>query len=293
MTDQDPSTENSDISCQEGSSSRLDDVIQREVHPVQKRDRRLAQWFILVVCLVLVLLVCGLFIDRSIFFQPVQKPGAQMLFQSERIPVPERLPRAVVQVQDLSIPATIENEPVKDEVAKLVSEVISAAEKIPEKTVANADLNDAEKTYDVIIGPFITKSRLHEGEAYLKAKGLLFVSEAGSGPITMMRLREGVYAPDVARKRLAEMVSAGFRDSFVLPAGDMLAVYAGSFVDQNRADMLSQDLAQKNITVVQVDAEMNKQGRILRLKDISEPISIELEKEFSDKGIHVQKNVVK
>ncbi len=296
MTDQDNTTESSTDNSQENIDSRLDTIVEREVVPVHKRDRSLARLFTVIVCLVLVAFGAGGLIKTVLLSEPVQPQSAPLLFHSAKIAIPERLPHAVVEQREL--PATVATE--KQSSEKVVMESpsvppvsVSATPEVVASPMVNEEDPPAQATFDIVIGPFITKTRLQEGENLLKSKGLLFVNEVGSGPITMIRLREGVYAPEIARKHLETIKQAGFRDSFVLPSDGKLAVYAGSFVDPKRADVLTRELAEKNIRVVRVSAELSKQGNILKLKDLTERVCVELERELSIKGIHVHRVVVK
>ncbi len=296
MTDQDNTTESATDNSQENSDSRLDTIVEREVVPVQKRDRSLARLFTVIVCLVLVAFGAGVLIKAVLLPEPVQPQSAPLLFQSAKITIPERLPHAVVKQQEL--PDTVATEKQSSEKVVLASPSVppvsvSATPEVVASPIVSEEEPPAQPTFDIVIGPFITKTRLQEGENLLKSKGLLFVNEVGSGPITMIRLREGIYAPEIARKRLATLKQAGFRDSFVLPSDGKLAVYAGSFVDPKRADVLTRELGEKNIRVVRVSAELSKQGNILKLKDLTERVCVELERELSIKGIHVHRVVVK
>ena len=292
MTDLRTTTKDGKTKSQDQDGSPLDDVLQKEVLPVKKRDRRLATLFFLIVCVVIVAFSGWSFLNGVLVPEASRQSVKQRLFASQRMPMPERLPQGGIEKHEQGgVTAGDETQVLaasKDPVAEKVLAISPVVNKGADKVLMAPALS-----YNVTIGPFVTSSRLQEGEQFLAARGLSVVRDTGSGPIKMIRLREGIYAPDVARKRVEEMKQAGFKASFVLPAERGLAVYAGSFIDQQRAEMLTKDLENKNIKVAWVDAEVQKEGTLFKLKGLSSTVSTELEQQFSRQGVHVQKDVVK
>lgn len=291
MTDQRKTTTNPNAGSHDQASAQQDEVVPREAYPVPTRERRLARLFAFVVCVAIVVMTGWLLFKGALLPPSPQPVGDLPLFSSQRIPMPERLSAAVATQEMVMRSEGAKQEPSAGVAAASLSVTAQGSEAVGTSSAAEI-IKAAVPSYDIVIGPFITKTRHLEGEKYLKELGLLALSDEGTGPVKLIRLREGVYAPATARQRLAAMKRAGFESSFVLPAGEKLAVYAGSFVDQDRAIILTKELESQNIKVTWVDAELTKKGILLKLKDITETVSLELEQHFRNTGVHVHKSVV-
>jgi len=82
-------------------------------------------------------------------------------------------------------------------------------------------------------------------------------SSAEEQKITMIRLLEGVYPPKQGNMKLQEL-AADYPSAFLLPVEQGVALYAGSFRDPERADMLRRELLDKNIFVTAVEVVLAK-----------------------------------
>ncbi len=75
--------------------------------------------------------------------------------------------------------------------------------------------------------------------------------------ITMIRLLEGVYPPEVGNTRLKHLLTE-LPSAFLLPVEQGVALYAGSFRDPVRAENLRQELLKKNVVVTAVEVQLGK-----------------------------------
>ena len=94
------------------------------------------------------------------------------------------------------------------------------------------------------IGPFLSKSTLETAKERLLALGYRPEQTTGRGPVPMIRLLEGVYPAEEARRQLATFKKT-VRSAFILPQGEQWALYAGSFYAPERAERLRRTLAAK------------------------------------------------
>ena len=289
--------ENENKSSEEPGTSPLDDLINREVHPVKRRVKKKATFLVSVVVVVGFAFVIWLLLNGALSSSGGDKKVIhETLFSSSKIPVPKRLPHAVVTESHLpkSDPANeklLSPEPQIPSVKKEPQSDIAL--KVPFKKESTEIKPISEVLSLVSIGPFITSSRLKEAEQFLTQKDVSFTVKKGQGIVKMLRLRAGIFSPEVARKRVDEMHKMGFPSFFVLPEGGKLAVYAGSFIDRKRAELLTQKLGQKNIKVSRIEVDLQKRGQIIVVPNVSSVIVDLLNKEFNSKGIHVESKVIK
>ena len=119
--------------------------------------------------------------------------------------------------------------------------------------------------FQVLVGPFITTAGLEQARELLRADGLQPKLVPGTGPVVMIRLREGRYQGDQGQQRLAELKDR-VTSAFLLPEEDWQVLYLGSFRDPERARQLQRELARDNIEVSQVRSRLTMEGTLLVLQ---------------------------
>ena len=141
--------------------------------------------------------------------------------------------------------------------------------------------------YSVLVGPFINGEELEAANRQLGELGFRPQMQSGHGKVTMLRLLDGVYQVEEGRKRLAALRQ--YVDSaFLLAEGEKLAVYAGSFHNQDRANVLRDDLAGKGIKVRIVSSEISMDGTMLVAIQADQQTAKQVAEHISKFGMHVQ-----
>jgi hypothetical protein len=96
----------------------------------------------------------------------------------------------------------------------------------------------------------------------LKQLGLQAEVARGRGPVAMTRLLEGVYLREEGQERV-KAIKKQVGDAFLLPSGDKLALYVGSFTDPQRAQQYADQLAEKGVAVTPVTSDVVMNGKML------------------------------
>ncbi|MBI9087021.1 MAG: TolC family outer membrane protein [Desulfobacterales bacterium] len=138
--------------------------------------------------------------------------------------------------------------------------------------------------FAIEIGPCINQFELDQAVEVLRQYEISMKQISGLGPVKMVRLIEGVYPPDEARRRLA-VLKKTVDSAFLLPAEGKLELYAGSFRESDRARHFSELLAQKKIKVTAVVAEIQMQGRILVVQQVDQQTAEEIAGQMSVLGL--------
>ena len=86
----------------------------------------------------------------------------------------------------------------------------------------------------------------------------------GVGSVKAIRLLEGLYSRTEVKKRLKEIQKL-VASPFVLREKGGMAIYVATYYDRAKAEQKIKQLAQKNIHVTAVDAELKKKGPILTI----------------------------
>lgn len=145
-----------------------------------------------------------------------------------------------------------------------------------------------EKThYTVIVGPFINDASLNKADAILSELGLQAQKESGRGMVPMIRLEEGIYPPDQAKKRLIDLRKV-IKSAFLLPNGTQKALYAGSFFEEERALQLQSRLKKKHIDVKLVQTEIAMDGTLLIALKADQQTAGEFAQHIRERGLNVQ-----
>jgi len=232
---------------------------------------RRGSYVITLLVLVIILLVLGLgFVFLKVRANE-QIGGIQNhYFTSPKIPVPAR-------------PATVDSSD-KDEKAVVSStnidtvEAKSSSENIVEPTPQLPTL------FSVSVGPLISDDEVAQTINKLQELGFQPEITRRSEVVTMVRLLEGTYPPTVARrhvKKLKTMVTS----PFLLPQGDKLSVFAGSFHQKTRAEKLRNELAAKNVVVSLVEGHIKMVGTELVVLQADQQTAKEVAAHLSGLGL--------
>ncbi|SEA53376.1 hypothetical protein SAMN05660420_02348 [Desulfuromusa kysingii] len=205
-----------------------------------------------------------LFVSRS--QEPQSEP--KLLYNSPKIPVPVR-PEAVLPV----------GIPVEDP-------AVSDAQQETTPVADSTAMNDLP-LFTVIVGPLLNTHELEQAIRQLQELGLKPEEKKGRGEVPMIRLLDGIYPPEEARQRLAELRKV-VESAFILPSGNGMAVYAGSFHQQERAQRLQADLAAKNINVSFADSLIPMDGTMLLALQADEATAREVATHISSYGLQTQ-----
>ncbi|MBE9485731.1 MAG: hypothetical protein IMY82_01005 [Chloroflexi bacterium] len=141
--------------------------------------------------------------------------------------------------------------------------------------------------YRVMVGPYLRKDALGEAQKKLRELGFEAQQTRGSGKVSMLRLLEGTYAATVAHNRLRQ-VKKLTGDAFLLPSGDKLALYVGSFHDQKRAAGYADELAGKGIHVHPVKSEVEMQGHMLMALQADYQTALQVAERIGNAGLITQ-----
>jgi hypothetical protein len=204
------------------------------------------------------------------FISASQLPATQAeLYVSPMIPVPARLESDIpVAASDTGPETPLEN-----------------VETTP--LVTSLSVEGAVPLFTVAVGPFVNDVDLQQAIVLLEELGLQPQKVSGRGLVTMIRLLEGVYPVDEARIRLAELKEID-ESAFLLPFGDKLAVYAGSFHRESWAKEMQNDLASHMVNVALVESEITMNGTLLTVLQADQQTANEMAAHISGLGLHTQ-----
>jgi hypothetical protein len=186
---------------------------------------------------------------------------------SPRLPIPAR------PTIDLPVAAVTEDTPL----AKPKKEV---------SEVAPAVIDDVS-LFTVMVGPLIDNNELEQASSQLRELGLSPEEKKGRGQVVMIRLLQGIYPAEEARGQLSSLKKV-VKSAFVLPEGDKLAVYAGSFHQQDRAKRMQDQLALKKVDVSLVESEIAMDGTMLIALQADEKTAREVAAHISNFGLQTQ-----
>ncbi len=233
-------------------------------------DRRINHFGSLIMLLLLFSLLFGAGYYYLTFISASQLPATQAeLYVSPMIPVPARLESDIpVAASDTGPETPLEN-----------------VETTP--LVTSLPVEGAVPLFTVAVGPFVNDVDLQQAIVLLEELGLQPQKVSGRGLVTMIRLLEGVYPVDEARIRLAELKEID-ESAFLLPLGDKLAVYAGSFHRESWAKEMQNDLASHMVNVALVESEITMNGTLLTVLQADQQTANEMAAHISGLGLHTQ-----
>jgi len=250
------------------SSQPVDGAVQQAVAIVDDRKTNHHR------ALIMLLLLCALFFAAGYYYVnnltapplPVTQMG---LYVSPMIPVPVR--------PQIDLPVAIADNGVE---APLADAEIDSS-------VSALFVDSAVPLFTVAVGPFISDADLQQATRRLEELGLQPQKVPGRGQVTMIRLLEGIYPEAEARVRLKELKKT-VKSIFLLPLGDKLAVYAGSFHQESRALRMQDELALQMVKVSLVDSEVTMNGTLLVALQADQQTANEVAAHISRLGFHTQ-----
>ena len=123
--------------------------------------------------------------------------------------------------------------------------------------------------YTLQAGAFLFKSNLRQTEKALRHLGFTPRVTTIRRKVSMIRLRLGVFPPAEARTKLAELKKLT-PDAFLLPAGDRLGVFAGSYYEKRQARHYEHLLASKGIHVAEDPVKLAMPLSVLRFGEFAD-----------------------
>ncbi len=264
--------------------SRIESAIADSESKVSASARAQSSRLLKIVLFSLVLLAAlgGFFYLQNLPETAEQKPVVFSLPEKHSIPVR---------------PATTEPLETSEEVAPNPAQVTEAepvaevAEKstVKEQPVAAAteEKVPAAKGYQLKVGPFVSKSTLEAATAQLQQMGYQPQVREGRGMVPMIRLQEGIYPAEEARRRLA-VLKKKVKSAFILPRGEQRALYAASFHDLERADRLRNKLASQGVKLTPVTSELEMEGKLLILDTADQTTARQAAVAIENAGLRVQ-----
>ncbi len=250
-----------------GDTRSVERIAEQEVRVVSKRTTGRSGSFLTLILLGILLLGMGYY---SLDNMPSQNPPAseQNHYVSPKLPVPVR-PKIEIPVVGVIVE--------KDSYLESDKDVIAAVPLVDIKA----------PLYTVTVGPFIQSDELQHAISSLQELGLHPQKSLGYGQVSMIRLLEGIYPEAEARAHLVRLKKA-VNSAFILPSGDKLAVYSGSFHQRVRAQQMRDDLANKRIDVTLVDSEITMKGTMLAALQADQQTAREVAAHISSLGLHTQ-----
>jgi len=250
------------------SAESVDHLVDREVKVVGGGTNNLfGSLFILV-------LLCALLLGAGYYFlgrlpppQPADNP--QSYYVSPKLPIPAR--------PKIDIPAAV----------AVITEEVSSPEPVEKAAVVVPVVLPETPLFTVTVGPFINDIDVQQAASRLRELGFQAQKKPGRGQVTMIRLLEGRYPAAEARQHL-ENLKKVVESAFLLPEGDTLAVYAGSFHQENRAQQMQADLVEEMIIVSLVDSEVTMNGTMLVVLQADQQTAREVAAHIASLGLHTQ-----
>lgn len=272
----------------------VDGVAQREIRAVKpQRSGRAGRW-LTVLGLVMFMGVLGFLGLQPQTPLPMQTQSQQEIV---RRPMPERphtLPAEAAEEGKSQSPSVKKDNAAVNEpkVKPLLETTVSApsAETEPaEETNREARLVPQEEAppqqlYQVTVGPFITAAGLDQARELLRNEGLKPEAVPGTGPVAMIRLREGRYRGEQGQQRLTEL-KGRLASAFLLPEEGKQVLYLGSFRDPERALQLQRELARDNIEVSQVTTRLIMDGTLLLVEQADRETAEQLAERLEQRGL--------
>ncbi len=201
--------------------------------------------------------------------EPHSSVTQQSHYVSPKYPVPVR-----AKVEDRAVAAVIDEKKSSAQVKKEAPAVIPPVDQeVP--------------LFTVTVGPFINTVETQQAVSRLQELGLKPQKTPGRGQVSMVRLLEGVYPAEEARGHL-KVLKRVVDSAFLLPDGDHLAVYAGSFHQKNRARNMRDSLADKKINVTLVNSKIILDGTMLTALQADQQTAHEVAAHLSSLGLQTQ-----
>jgi len=141
---------------------------------------------------------------------------------------------------------------------------------------------DAKAPYVLQIGAYVLDSNLLRTKEKIKSLGYEPIVLDGKKMVTMTRLRVGAYPGKVAREKLTELQPLA-PSAFLLPEGDHMVLYAGSYYGLDRARLDADLLYQHEIHLDEETAEVAVPIKTVRFGAFSDAEAAEVIAEQAQK----------
>ncbi len=169
------------------------------------------------------------------------------------------------------------------------TQTVATVEAAPQTPVAPSiePRRDAEKRLRLKIGPFATTDECLRIKGLLDRLGVAYQESSGLGKVRFTRLLEGVYTPEAARRRMAEIKPV--TKVFTLPENNRVRLYVGSFHDQQNAKRYADHLADRAIEATLVDHLREIEGPMLETEGVEQKALDHIEDQLSAFGLSLEK----
>ena len=226
----------------------------------------------------ILLLVAGYYFlkNMSVPQPPVNQPSH---YVSPKFSIPDRLKIASATADGV----IVEKIPVSE-----LNPVVAKKTDLKQDTyVAPPAIATKVPLFTVSVGPFINDEELQQAISRLQELGFQSQERPGRGQVSMIRLLEGVYPAAEAKIHLAALKKV-VNSAFLLPDGDKLALYAGSFHQESRARQMQGDLVHEMINVSLINSEVIMDGTMLVALQADQKTAREVVVHISGFGLHTQ-----
>ncbi len=141
--------------------------------------------------------------------------------------------------------------------------------------------------YSIEIGPITKASQLKQATQFLQTNGYQFQQTSGAGTIKVIRLLEGLYTRASVKERF-KTVQKVVNSAFIVKENGKRAIYVATYHDSAKANQRIKQLAQKDIQVTTIDAELKMEGPIFVLKNMDQSNTEAIRNQMSDIGLSVE-----
>jgi hypothetical protein len=188
------------------------------------------------------------------------------------------LPAAVqsYRTESRTVPSHPAHDPDSDSVG--AKDPAALAKRTETRSGAGADMLDS-----IEIGSCINERLMAKATDRLQDLGFDAQSTSCTSKVKVTRLLEGRYIPELAYARLATIRKTV--DAFVLPEGDELAIYVGSFRNYEKAIRYAKLLAEKNIKVTPTAVEIDMPGKMLIVRQVDRLGAETISEQMSELGL--------
>ncbi len=245
-------------------------------HP-QRYSLNLFNWFVF-----FAIVFSGGYYCYQLLQQPDQLATKPEQYVSQRIAIPVRQPIKSIAVIPVDPEITSTSDVVSDEIISNESIVVA--------TETNA-LSDAP-LYTVVAGPFVNTVNVNNAITTLRKLGFEPYRSQGRGSVTMVRLLEGSYGMTAAKSRLA-ILKKTVKTAFMMPNGEKIAIYVGSFQQHERAKKYQAKLANEGIDVDLVTTDVVMNGTTLVVLQADQQTASEVLALIMERGINVVMEKIK
>jgi len=229
-------------------------------------------------------LLCVLLFGAGYYYlgnMPSPQPPVNQLshYVSPKLPMPAR-PEIVLATAVATVAKKVS-------VTDLNTVSVKKTDQEKKDPVAPPSVTTEVPLFTVSVGPFVNDDELQQAINQLQELGFQSQKKPGRGQVTMIRLLEGIYPAEEGKIRLAALKKV-VKSAFLLPDGDKLALYAGSFHQESRARQMQDDLAHEMINVSLIDSEVTMNGTTLTTLQADQQTAREVAAHISSLGLYTQ-----